>query len=112
MRTNPPEPLYPSAQNALTVLGDRIRIARHAKGWTAAKLAQAANVSRPTVLAVEAGRPTVAVGTVFTLAHLAGVRLFGADELELARLRREGRDTLALLPSRVDPGPIGIDDDF
>ena len=104
--------MHPAARDALVVLGQRIRMARHRKGWTAAQLAASARVSKPTVLAVEAGKPTVAAGTVFNIAVLAGVKLFSADDHELLRLRRQGEDTLALLPSRVDPGPIEIDDDF
>ncbi len=53
--------------------------------------------------AIEAGDPAVSIGNVFNAADILGVPLFGAeDRAELSRLRREGRDRLALLPTRVD----------
>jgi hypothetical protein len=55
------------------------------------------------VAAIEAGSPAVSIGNVLNAADILGVPLFGAeDRLELGRLRREGRDRLALLPTRVD----------
>lgn len=60
-------------------------------------------VDRRTVAAIEAGSSAVSIGNVFNAADILGVPLFGAqDRAELARLRREGRDRLALLPTRVD----------
>jgi hypothetical protein len=45
----------------------------------------------------------VSLGNAFNAADILGVPLFGADDhAELARLRREGRDRLALLPTRVN----------
>ena len=61
-------------------------------------------VNPRTVRAVEMGRPTVKVGTVFAYADLVGVRLFGLEGDELVRARRAGEDTLALLPA-LTPGP-------
>lgn len=104
--------VHPEAAAAAEVLGQRIRIARQQKGWTAAKLAQLLGVSRPTVTAIETGQLHVAVGTVFSAAALSGVRLFGAEGTELVRLRRVGADTLALMPARVHAEKIEIDDDF
>jgi len=47
----------------------------------------------------------VSIGNVFNAADILGVPVFGAEDcLELGRLRREGRERLALLPTRVD-GP-------
>ncbi len=104
--------VHPEAVDATAVLGQRIRLARQQRGWTAAKLAQLLGVSRPTVTAIETGQLHVAVGTVFSAAALTGVRLFGAEGTELVRLRRAGADTLALLPARVHAEMIEIDDDF
>jgi transcriptional regulator with XRE-family HTH domain len=93
------------AADAIAVLGQQIKGARHARKWTAAELASRISVDRRTVAAIEAGSPAVSIGNVFNAADILGVPLFGAeDRLELGRLRREGRDRLALLPTRVD-GP-------
>ena len=89
--------------DAAAVLGQQIKAARFARKWTAAELAARIGVDRRTVAAIETGDTAVSIGNVFNAADILGVRLFGAeDRAELARLRREGRDRLALLPTRVD----------
>lgn len=90
-----------AAADALAILGDQIHMARHEKNWTAAELAQRVGVSAPTVTALEAGSPGSAIGTVFNAAAVLGIPLFSPDRDELARLRRQGRERAALLPSRV-----------
>ena len=46
---------------------------------------------------------SVSFGNAFKAADILGVPLFGAeDRMEFARMRREGRERLALLPTRVD----------
>jgi transcriptional regulator with XRE-family HTH domain len=103
------------AADAAVVLGQQIKVARLARNWTATELGERIGIDRRTVAAVEAGDPGVSLGNAFNAADILGVPLFGAeDRAELARLRREGRDRLALLPTRVDkprkqPEP---DDDF
>lgn len=95
--------LSPIAEDAARLLGIQIRLARQAKRWSAAELAERAGVSRPTVVSVESGSASVSVGNVFNIAVLAGVDLFGlTDPVELARARRRGEEVLALLPRRVD----------
>lgn len=95
-------------------LGQRIKIARIERGWTVADLASRGLTSAPTIRKIEAGSTGTSIGTVFQVAYLLGVALFGIDDpAELARLRRQGADTLALLPSRVRaPGEKDFDDDF
>lgn len=91
-----------ATKDALTVLGQHIRQARHSRGWTAAELAERAGVSERTVLAVESGSPGSSIGIAFNLAVLVGLPLFGAEsKAELALMRRRGEEVLALLPSRV-----------
>ena len=91
------------AADAAAVLGQQVRVARVARKWTATELAERIGVDRRTVAAIEAGSPSVSLGNAFNAADILGVPLFGAeDRAELARLRREGRERLALLPTRVD----------
>ncbi|MGD9960144.1 helix-turn-helix transcriptional regulator [Nocardioides sp.] len=93
----------PGAADAAAVLGQQIKTARVARKWTATELAERIGVDRRTVAAIEAGEPSVSLGHAFNAADILGVPLFGAeDRVELLRLRREGRDRLALLPTRVD----------
>lgn len=89
-----------SAAAALSVLGAQIRLARHEKNWTAAELGMRIGAGPRTVTAIERGAPGVAIGTVFSAASVVGVALFGADDDELARLRRRGEERVALIPSR------------
>ena len=104
------------AADAVAVLGQQIQVARFARTWTAAELAARIGVDRRTVAAIEAGNSAVSIGNVFNAADILGVPLFGAeDRAELSRLRREGRDRLALLPTRAHAAPRRTaepDDDF
>ncbi|WP_036376639.1 helix-turn-helix domain-containing protein [Mycolicibacterium austroafricanum] len=86
--------------DALAVLGAQIRLARHDKNWTAAELGMRVGVGPRTITAIERGAPGVAIGTVFSAATVLGVPLFGANDAELARLRRRGEERIALMPSR------------
>jgi transcriptional regulator with XRE-family HTH domain len=103
------------AADAATVLGQQIKAARIERGWTARELAARIGVDRRTVAAIEAGDPATSMGNVLNAADILAVPLFGADDRAgLARLRREGRERLALLPSRVDMPRTKVepDDDF
>lgn len=100
-----------ASADALRVLGNQIRLARHARGWTIADLAARTDASRRTIANIESGAPTVAIGTVFNAAFTVGVNLFGLEGPELARARRQGEDTLALLPSKVRKPATREDDD-
>lgn len=94
----------PEAADAVKILGTQIRAARHEQGWRASDLAMRVGVSTNTILAVEAGAPGTAIGTVLTAAMLVGVPLFGSDNPdEIARMRRRGEERLLLTASRVVP---------
>lgn len=91
------------AADAAVVLGQQVKAARIGRKWSAVELAERIGVDRRTVAAIEAGDPGVSIGNALNAADILGVPLFGAeDRAELARLRRQGRDRLALLPTRVD----------
>lgn len=92
-----------AAEDALVVLGQQIRIARAARGLTAEQLAGTAGISRATLSSIERGNPSSSIGTVFNVATILGIPLFGVDDpSELIAMRRRGEDRLALLPARVD----------
>ena len=102
-----------AAADALGVLGTQIKLARLARGWTLADTADRLGVDRRTVSSIEAGSSRVAIGTMFNAAILVGVDLFGLSGPELARARRQGEETLALMPERVrQPPQKDSDDDF
>lgn len=89
-----------AATDALVTLGMQIRAARHDRNWTAADLGMRIGADPRTITAIERGAPGVSIGTVFSAATTLGVQLFGADDDELARLRRRGEERVALIPSR------------
>jgi transcriptional regulator with XRE-family HTH domain len=102
-----------AAADALRVLGNQIKLARIERGWSLADTADRLGVDRRTVSSIEAGSSKVAIGTVFNAAVLVGVDLFGLSGPELARARRQGEETLVLMPERVrQPSRKDSDDDF
>jgi transcriptional regulator with XRE-family HTH domain len=105
-------PIRPHVQDALTVWGQLIRLARADRGWTAKNLAARANLSEQTVLAAESGSRGTSVGTMMDLADLVGVPLFGIENrAELAIRRSRGEELLALIPSRVYRSKKTVGDD-
>lgn len=102
-----------TANDALRTLAGQIRLARHRKGWTAADLGARIGVSGRTVSAIESAQPGVAIGTVLNAAAVTGVPLFGAEGSELARLRRRGEESVALIPARTyRPRQLDSSDDL
>jgi transcriptional regulator with XRE-family HTH domain len=93
------------AQGAVTVLGQRIAMARRERRWTAAELAQRAHISLDTLRKIERGEPTVMIGSYFEVATLLGVELWEADTDTVELYKDRFRDRLALLPARVRPAP-------
>lgn len=100
------------AQDAARVLGNLVAASRRERRWTVAALAERAGISLPTLRKIERGEPTVAIGLVFEVAALVGVRLFSADAHGLASLRMRTGEQLALLPARVREPTGAVDDDF
>jgi transcriptional regulator with XRE-family HTH domain len=101
-----------ASKDALGVLGNQIKLGRYARGWTIAELAARLGVNPRTVSALEVGSPAVSIGTVFNAALLVDVDLFGLTGSDLARARRAGEETLALLPEKVRKLGVkdGVDD--
>ena len=103
--------LLPEVRVALRVLGRSIVEGRHRQRWTQADLAERVGVSRRTIANIEAGSPSVSVGSVLEAAALAGVPLLGGND-ESRRALAEAGVRQALLPSRVDRVRGEVDDDF
>ena len=101
----------PVTQEAALLLGNRVRLARRQRRWTVEELATRVGVGVATMRKVERGDLTVAIGTAFEAAAIAGVVLFAEDaprrRLEVGRVA----DQLAVLPKLVRV-PNTIDDNF
>ncbi len=103
--------LTPLARDAVRLLGAQVAAGR--RRWTAARVAEQANISLPTLRKIEQGVPSVAIGTVLEVAVLVGVPLFGVDADHLSELSDRVEDRLALLPARIVPvDDEDLDDDF
>lgn len=98
-------------RDAVRLVGLEIARSRRERRWTIPDLAQRAGVSDVTVRSAEKGAVTVAIGTVFEIASILGIDLFGPPD-ELPHLVARSRERLTLLPARVRESPVPVDDDF
>ena len=102
--------LSPVAVEAARLLGHRVAAARRERRWTLAELAERVGVSVVTIRKVEAGDPTVALGTAFEAAALVGVALFHEDPTRRALEAEIIQARLAVLPASVRARHV--DDEF
>ena len=93
--------LSPVAEDAVTVIGQQVRFARHDHNWTIAELADRVGVSPHTVTSIESGSPAVSIGNVLSVVLAVGLPIFGTQSAELLNAtRRFGVEKLGLIPSR------------
>lgn len=102
----------PATFEALQILGAAVKTERLRRKWSIKELAQRVAVSHPTVMKIERGDPSVAIGTVFEAAVVVGVTLFDADPIVRSRQLGHLRSDLALLPKAGRMSSIVADDDF
>lgn len=76
------------------------------------ELAERLGVSRSTVVAIEQGSPTVALGTVFEAAVIVGIPLIAEDRKELHELASSIAAIARVLPKRGRSRIREVDDDF
>jgi len=101
--------LHTLAQQTANLLGSEVRAARLDRGWTVADLAERAGVSAPTVLKVEHGDASVALGTALECAVLVGVPLFYDDERRLVAEAERGRKALLRRRARSKDPEVSLD---
>ena len=97
---------------AVILLGKQIRLGRKQRKWTEVELAQRAGISLSTVKRLEKGDMTCAVGLVFEVALLVGIKLFGSDGHHIETLKERIEDKIALLPKTIRNIQKELDDDF
>ncbi len=97
---------------ALKTFGEMIKLARRERKLSQNNLAQRLNVSRYSIIAIEKGDPTVAIGMVFEAAVIVGIPLLAADLQELQKLSHTITSFNALLPKRVRLKNEPTDDNF
>ncbi|NLK53255.1 MAG: helix-turn-helix transcriptional regulator [Bacteroidales bacterium] len=65
--------LLPKAQKALSKLGDNIKLARLRRKYSTQQVSERANISRPTLLSIERGSPTVSIGAYVKVLMVLGL---------------------------------------
>ncbi len=99
-------------KEATSLMGQLIRSARIERKLTVAELAERAAVSRGLVQRIEQGDPGCAVGAVFEVASLLGIKLFDSDQPRLSANSAIARQTLTLLPKAARDSRRPVKDDF
>ena len=100
------------ALEAVTLLGEQIKLRRKQRKWSEKNLAERAGIARATLQKIEKGEMSSAIGLVFEVATLVGVNLFEQDKLPLSRHIEQTRDKIALLPKRIKVKAKVVHDDF
>ncbi|MEA3446968.1 MAG: helix-turn-helix transcriptional regulator [Bacteroidota bacterium] len=80
--------LLPKTQNILRTVGEQIRLARLRRKLSSKMLAERAGISRPTLLSIEKGQPSVSIGHYISVLHALGLEedfLFLASDDKLGR---------------------------
>jgi len=99
-------------QEAVSLLGKLIKLARKQRKMSEKELAERAGISRATLQKIEKGDMTCIIGLVFEVAALVGVPLFEADTSRLAEHINHTEAKLALLPKYIRSPKMEVDDDF
>ncbi|SMG65927.1 XRE family transcriptional regulator [methanotrophic bacterial endosymbiont of Bathymodiolus sp.] len=100
------------SRDAVALLGGLIRSARKERKLTIQEVAERAGISRGLLQRIEKGDLKCAIGAMFEVASIVGVKLFDADDSTLAKHIRQTEDKLALLPKSVRNTTRSVDDDF
>jgi transcriptional regulator with XRE-family HTH domain len=80
--------ILPKARRLLDEMGENIKLARLRRKLSAEQVAERANMSRPTLSAIEKGKPTVSMGSYFLVLQVLGLE---KDFLLLAKDDELGR---------------------
>lgn len=100
------------ALEAAVLMGEQIKLGRKQRQWSEKNLAGRAGISRATLQKIENGEMSCAVGLVFEVATLVGVKLFEPGSIPLSKHIEHTRDKIALLPQRIKPTKKAVRDDF
>ena len=100
-------------RDATTLLGKLIKVGRKERKWNEHELAERAGISRTTLKKIEKGDMGVAIGLVFEVAVLVGIKLFDAERSSLDSHISSVDDKLAILPKTVHKSAeVSFNDDF
>ena len=100
-----------NTRHGLQIMGSEIRRIRSKRKMTQNELASRVGCSRDSIIAIEAGKPTVAIGLAFEAASVLEIDLFGDRDRVLHQIGKI-QSELNLLPNRVRVKKPAFDDDF
>ncbi len=80
--------ILPKAKRILSEMGENIKLARLRRKLSSEQIAERANISRPTLTAIEKGTPSVSMGSYFLVLQVLGL---DKDFLKLAKDDELGR---------------------
>ncbi len=86
--------ILPKTKRILTEMGENIKLARLRRKLSSEQVAERANISRPTLLAIEKGSPAVSIGSYLLVLQVLGLEkdfLLVAKDDELGRKLQDAR---------------------
>lgn len=86
--------ILPGKKKILTGLGENIKLARLRRKLSSEQVAERANISRPTLLAIEKGSPTTGIGSYLLVLQVLGLEkdfYFIAKDDEMGRKLQDAR---------------------
>ncbi len=96
--------LLPKTKRILSEMGENLKLARLRRKLSAEQVAERANISRPTLVAIEKGSPAVSMGSYLLVLQVLGLEkdfLLVAKDDELGRkLQDAGMITRGRAPKR------------
>jgi transcriptional regulator with XRE-family HTH domain len=98
--------ILPKTKRILTEMGENIKLARLRRKLSSEQVAERANISRPTLLAIEKGSPAVSIGSYLLVLQVLGLEkdfLLIAKDDELGRKLQDAKiSTSKRAPKRKD----------
>lgn len=98
--------ILPKAMRILSEMGENIKLARLRRKLSSQQVAERANISRPTLTAMEKGAPTVSMGSYLLVLQVLGLEkdllLLAKDDVLGRKLQDAKISTKERAPKRKD----------
>lgn len=96
--------LLPKTRKILDEVGENIKLARLRRKFSSEQVAERANISRPTLSAIEKGMPTVSIGSYLLVLQVLGLEkdmlFLGKDDVLGRKLQDASISTSERAPKR------------
>ena len=96
--------ILPKTRKILDEMGENIKLARLRRKFSSEQVAERANISRPTLSAIEKGQPTVSIGSYLLFLQVLGLEkdflLFAKDDILGRKLQDARISTKKRAPKR------------